>query len=336
VQGRGVLAQGRTFFPVEYSSAPIFDSGVVGAVVTFRDITLDREVNRMKNEFISLVSHELRTPLTSIRGSLGLLAGGVFGSLSEKGQRMLDIAVSNTDRLVRLINDILDIERIDSGKIGMTLQSLFGLEPGLADLGQPPSHGRQGRRGTRPERGRRAGHGGCGSHRTTLTNLVANAIKFSSTGHNVWITVSTKDREALFQVRDEGRGIPQDKLGLVFERFSRWMPPTHATKGAAGLGLTICRSIVTQHGGRIWVESRSGQGSTVQFHLPRSDVSPSRTLTTPEVPLLPLVLLCDVDHSLEHSVAAILKRRGFQLQALLPGEDVGGGGKNAQTRSRCW
>ncbi|MCA1695020.1 MAG: PAS domain S-box protein, partial [Actinobacteria bacterium] len=107
-------------FPVEYTSTPIVEDGEVkGAVVVFKDITERREVERAKDEFTSVVSHELRTPLTSIRGSLGLLESGVLGPLPEKGQRMVEIAVENTDRLVRLINDILDIERIDSGKIDM-------------------------------------------------------------------------------------------------------------------------------------------------------------------------------------------------------------------------
>ena len=108
-----------TSFPVEYIRTPIRDERgePAGAVVTFNDITQRRTAERMKDEFISVVSHELRTPLTSMRGSLGLLAGGMMGALPEKGRHMLDIAVSNTDRLVRLINDILDIERMESGKV---------------------------------------------------------------------------------------------------------------------------------------------------------------------------------------------------------------------------
>jgi PAS domain S-box-containing protein len=112
-----------SLFPVEKLASPIVEDGrVTGAVITFRDITKRREVDRLKDEFTSVVSHELRTPLTSIRGSLGLLASGALGAVPEKGQRMLDIAVSNTDRLVRLINDILDMERIESGTIVMDHQ----------------------------------------------------------------------------------------------------------------------------------------------------------------------------------------------------------------------
>src|SRR5260370_20195370 len=105
-------------FPIEYSSTPIVseDGSRLGSVITFRDTTESRAVERMKDEFISVVSHELRTPLTSIRGALGLLAGGLFAKAPAKGQRMVEISVSNTRRLIRLINDILDLERIESGK----------------------------------------------------------------------------------------------------------------------------------------------------------------------------------------------------------------------------
>src|SRR5438094_5010724 len=107
-------------FPIEYESVPIADAGQpIGAVVTFRDVTEPQAAERLKDELISVVSHELRTPLTSIRSALGLLASGHFGRLADKGQRMLEIAVTNTDRLVRLVSDILDLERVDSAQIVM-------------------------------------------------------------------------------------------------------------------------------------------------------------------------------------------------------------------------
>src|SRR5229473_4848573 len=108
-------------FPIEYESAPIDEDGsVTGAVVTFRDVAQRRAAERLKNEQISVVSHELRTPLTSMRSALGLLVGGQVGRLPEQGQRLLDIAARNTDRLIRLINDILDLEHLDSGHMPMT------------------------------------------------------------------------------------------------------------------------------------------------------------------------------------------------------------------------
>src|SRR5450432_3295204 len=106
-------------FPVSCSGTPMFDGQRkrLGIVMTFRDVTERRAIERLKSEFVSTVSHELRTPLTSIRGALGILNSGMLGTVAEKGRRMLEIAVTNTDRLVRLINDILDLERIESGKV---------------------------------------------------------------------------------------------------------------------------------------------------------------------------------------------------------------------------
>ncbi|MDQ3149605.1 MAG: ATP-binding protein, partial [Chloroflexota bacterium] len=240
-------------FPVEYTATPIRENGEVrGAVVVFRDITERREIDRLKAEFTSVVSHELRTPLTSIRGSLGLLAGGVLGPLPGTGQRMLDIAVANTDRLVRLINDILDIERIESGQaplqqrevgaadiLGQAVELLDGVarEAGIALVARPIDA----KLWADPDR-----------LTQTLTNLISNAIKFSPPGTTVSVTARRSGAEILFTVADQGRGIPQGKLEMIFERFQQVDGSDAREKGGTGLGLAICRSIVEQHGGRMW------------------------------------------------------------------------------------
>jgi PAS domain S-box-containing protein len=234
------------------------------------DITKRRAAEQLKNEFVSMVSHELRTPLTSIRGALGLLASGMLGPLPEKGQRMLDIAVRNTDRLVRLINDILDVERIQSGKVSMdkTICSMADLmtqaseamqamaekaevtlavQPLQVDLWVDPDRILQ-----------------------TLTNLLSNAIKFSPAGTTVWLTADWWGEHLLVQIKDQGRGIPADKLESIFERFQQVDVADSRDKGGTGLGLAICRSIVHQHGGRIWAESTLREGSTFSFTLPLS------------------------------------------------------------------
>ncbi len=256
-------------FPVEYLSTPIREKGeIVGAVVTFRDITERREVERMKDEFISVVGHELRTPLTSIHGALGLMASGRLGALSVKGQRMLEIAVANTDRLVRLINDILDIERIESGKVTMSRQTCDAVDliTQAADAMQAMAEKVGVTLSVNPQ-----------SHRLWadpdriiqgLTNLLSNAIKFSPRDGTVWLTVEKRGDEILFQVKDQGRGIPKDKLESIFERFQQVDASDPREKGGTGLGLSICRSIVKQHGGRIWAESKLGQGSSFFFTLP--------------------------------------------------------------------
>jgi signal transduction histidine kinase len=258
-------------FPVEFTCTPIVEENhIAGAVITFRDVTERREVDRMKDEFISVVSHELRTPLTAIRGSLGLLAAGKAGDIPQRGQRMLEIAVQNTDRLIRLINDILDIERIESGKVAM--------EPAPVNAAELA----QGAVDVMLQMAERAGvelyvwaepmHLVADADRLlqVLTNLISNAIKFSPPGTSVQLTVEPRDGEAVFRVSDQGRGIPQDRLESIFERFQQVDSSDSRQKGGTGLGLAICRSIVSQHGGRIWAESEPGQGSTFSFTLPLS------------------------------------------------------------------
>ncbi|HVD38708.1 MAG TPA: ATP-binding protein, partial [Solirubrobacterales bacterium] len=258
-----------TSFPVEFTSTPIINgSEVQGEVIVFKDITDRREAERAKNEFTAVVSHELRTPLTSIRGSLGLLESGVLGELPEKGQRMIEIAIENTDRLVRLINDILDLERINSGTIDMRHEpcNAADLVAQVVEEMQPV-----------------AGAGGlrlassclpitlnadADRIHQVLTNLISNAIKFSDSGETVAVSAELSEGMVLFRVTDTGRGIPADMLESIFERFSQVDTSDSREKGGTGLGLSICNTIVEHHRGRIWVESELGEGSTFSFVLP--------------------------------------------------------------------
>jgi PAS domain S-box-containing protein len=259
-----------TSFPVEYSSRPMVDEDGTqrGAVVVFRDVTERRAVERLKSEFVSTVSHELRTPLTSIRGALGLLGSGLLGPLQEKGQRMLEIAVSNTDRLVRLINDILDLERIGSGKVELAsaavdahtvmVQASQGLQS-MADqagiqLVVSPASGTL--------------WGDSDRIIQTLTNLIGNAIKFSLAGTTVTVSGTARQEDFAFCVADQGRGVPEDKLEMIFERFSQVDASDSRDKGGTGLGLAICKTIVHAHGGRVWAEKNDPVGSRFQFTIP--------------------------------------------------------------------
>ncbi len=259
-----------TSFPVEYSSKPMFDEDGTqrGAVVVFRDVTERRAIERLKSEFVSTVSHELRTPLTSIRGALGLLGSGLLGPLQEKGKRMLEIAVSNTDRLVRLINDILDLERIGSGKVELAhapvdahtvmVQASQGLQS-MAD--QAGVH-----LVVSPASGTLLGD----SDRIiqTLTNLIGNAIKFSLAGTTVTVSGTARQADFAFCVADQGRGVPKEKLETIFERFSQVDASDSRDKGGTGLGLAICKSIVHAHGGRVWAEKNDPVGSRFRFTIP--------------------------------------------------------------------
>lgn len=258
-----------TSFPVEFTSTPIVEgSEVQGEVIVFKDITDRREAERSKNEFTAVVSHELRTPLTSIRGSLGLLESGVLGELPEKGQRMIAIAIENTDRLVRLINDILDLERINSGTIYMSHERCDAaqLVAQVVEEMQPVA----GAGGLRLESSCAPITLNADADRIhqVLTNLVSNAIKFSDSGETVSISAELSEGMVLFRVTDRGRGIPGDMLESIFERFSQVDTSDSREKGGTGLGLSICNTIVEHHRGRIWVESKLGEGSVFSFVLP--------------------------------------------------------------------
>ncbi len=264
-------------FPVEYVARPQIDSESpelnqltpLGVVVAFRDTTERRALDRMKDEFISTVSHELRTPLTSLRGALGLLAGGALVNRPEKTQQMLEIAISNSDRLVRLVNDILDLERISSGKAELH-SSMCSAEDLLRRAA-----GVQQARTPRPNiRIFFAAHGvnvwaDCDRILQTLNNLLSNAIKFSPAGSEIHLTARNLDEgEAIIEVRDQGRGIPADKLEHIFDRFQQGDASDSRASGGTGLGLAICKSILNQHGGRIWATSEEGKGTTFHFTLP--------------------------------------------------------------------
>lgn len=258
-----------TNFTVDYISTPLREGDkVAGAVLTFRDVTERREVEKMKDEFISVVSHELRTPLTSIRGALGLLAGGQLAAQPEKAQHIFDIAVSNTDRLVRLINDILDIERMQSGR--STLARVACEPTNLMALAADAMQGLAESAGVMLSVSAVPGQLLADPDRIiqTFTNLLGNAIKFSPRGGRVCLEAARQGDMVLFRVTDQGPGIPHDKLESIFGRFAQVDASDSRRKGGTGLGLFICRNIVEQHGGRIWAESVPGKGSTFYFTLP--------------------------------------------------------------------
>lgn len=234
-----------------------------------------QQIDQMKNEFISIVSHELRTPLTAIHGALGMLASGVFDKRPQQGQEMLTIAWNNCDRLVRLVNDILDLERLESGKTQLMMESCqvdvlmqqavdtvqaIALQTGIIVEVTPLSITIT----AAPD-----------AIVQTLINLLGNAIKFSPSDSRIWLTAEIQkeigEQEkayVLFTVKDQGRGIPDDKLDKIFERFQQVDVSDARQKRGTGLGLAICKSIVEQHNGQIWVESVFGEGSSFYFTLP--------------------------------------------------------------------
>jgi PAS domain S-box-containing protein len=262
-------------------------SGYIGIV---EDVTEVRVVEQMKKDFISIVSHELRTPLTAIHGSLGLLAGKIYDKNPDKQNQMINIASSQTERLVRLVNDILSLQKLESGNTDLVKQRCdaatliidstdtmrgeaekqhitFNIKPLSVEVWANPDAIIQ-----------------------TLTNLLSNAIKFSAPHTTISVTnslIDTRETQAqisehltndsllnslsppyvIFQVQDQGQGIPADKLESIFGWFQQVDATDAREKGGTGLGLAICHNIIQQHKGQIWAESRLGEGSTFFFTL---------------------------------------------------------------------
>ena len=262
------------------------DEEIIGAVVVFRDVTERREVDRMKDEFLSIVSHELRTPLTSIRGSLGMLSSGAFDGLPAPALRMLNIATRSSDRLIRLINDILDIERIRSGKLPMALEPVeVSL---LVETAVREMNGLAASAQVRLAVLACPGQVLADADRVvqTLTNIVGNAVKFSPAGSTVTVETRCRERPATGRGDPPGpstrvEGCPTAMLEAIFEPFEQVDSSDSRAQGGTGLGLAISRGIVERHGGRIWAESEQGRGTTVSFTLPQVPVSSRPALPGP-------------------------------------------------------
>lgn len=266
-----------TSFPVEYAANPILDDGkIAGMVISFQDVAEQRRLDRMKDEFISTVSHELRTPLTSLRASLGLIASGTLEKRPEKQKQMIDVALANSDRLIRLVNDILDF---DAGeREGMTLDRKVVPAIDLLRRASDIAHSEATRAGIAFRFDAPAYTVYADEERVlqVISELIHNAIKFSPEHTVIRLSAEqfTSDQVKI-TIADQGRGIPEDKLEFIFERFRQGDASDSRDLGGTGMGLALCRQIIRQHGGRIWVDSEVGKGSSFQFTLPAGSTAPS-------------------------------------------------------------
>jgi len=245
--------------------APVRDPGgaLVGHIVLYRDVTREVEVEHLKSEFVSVVSHELRTPMTSIKTSLALLLAGAAGALDPAAREMLEIALRNADRLIRLVNDLLDLSRIEARRMEFQLEpvaladaiksSLEALAAFAADAGVTVE--------TEPPAEALRVLGVRGRVEQVVVNLVSNAIKFSPPGGRVQVRWCRDGDGVVVEVADEGPGIPPEKLQVTFEPFRQLDSSTTRAHGGAGLGLAISHGIVQALGGKLWAESEVGAGS---------------------------------------------------------------------------
>jgi signal transduction histidine kinase/DNA-binding response OmpR family regulator len=277
-------------------------------------------LDSLKDEFVSTVSHELRTPLTSIRGSLGLLSSGLMGTMDAKAQNLLRIALTNTDRLVRLINDILDLERMESGRAPLQLRRclLPELVQQAVDTMTAMADEAEVKLGTviMPEAAPSSifFDGDPDRILQVLTNLLSNAIKFSPSGATVQIQIETPRDRLLLKVVDHGRGIPEDQLESVFERFTQVDSSDSRRRGGTGLGLPICRKIVQQHGGAIWIEQNLVEGITVCVSLPRQQRTADLRANLPaHHESEATILICDDNSGHRSAVAEQLRGQGHTV-----------------------
>lgn len=251
-------------------SRPLRDATgqVIGRVFAYHDIGREKAIDRMKSEFIAVASHELRTPMTSIKGSVDLILTGFTGPVSGETQELLEIAQKNCERLVRLINDILDLAKIEAGQIR--------LRPTRMDIADAVERALRGVKSladssdVRLTIRRSADVLPIEADRDRLeqvvTNLLSNAIKFSPPNGEVCVELSGGEGWVQCSVIDQGCGIPEDQLTKVFGKFEQ--VANSSRKGGTGLGLAIAQALVHEHRGVIWVESRLNEGSKFTFRLP--------------------------------------------------------------------
>ena len=262
--------------PVEYTANPLIEDGQIsGIVVAFQDVTERRRLEKMKDEFISTVSHELRTPLTSLRASLGLVSSASLDKRPEKQRQMIEMAIGNCDRLVRLVNDILDFEKVEKGRLPLRRKPIEAVDllRRASDIAHPAAT--QARITFRVDAPPAPVLADEERVLKVLNELVTNAIKFSPPDTAIRLaaermpaTVPDSPGEVCLIVEDQGRGIAAEKLERIFDRFQQGDGSDTRALGGTGLGLALCRSIVEQHGGRIWAESTPGKGSRFLFTLP--------------------------------------------------------------------
>lgn len=301
-----------------YTAPVLGDHGasVIGRIIALRDVTRERELDKMKTDFISVVSHELRTPLTSIKGYTDLLLSGAAGDTSELQREFLGIIQGSTTRLSNLINDILDISRIESGRIDIKHEPIDYRKIVADAMRLMHAHADEKQivmDASLPETMPLVS-GDADKVTQVVTNLISNALKY--TPHGGWIKVLlevTGDASVTTCIADSGIGIGPEDQKRLFQKFFRADNTSTREAGGTGLGLVIAKSIVELLGGAIWVESEVGRGSKFFFTLPLSvgdDVPPPEAFALPERGI-GLVMVADDDAYVRGLIQHHLHRRGY-------------------------
>ena len=305
-------------FPVEIAVTEMHIDSSRMFIVSVCDISLRHEVDQLKSGFVSAVSHELRTPLTSISGSLGLLAAGTAGRLPDKAQRLVDIALSNSERLVRLINDILDLEKSESGKMEFDLATLR-IRP-IVQQAIEMKRGHAQSLGVTVDLDPACGDAAALVDRDrltqVLTNLLSNAAKFSSRDGVVRVRVGTDAGNVRVEIQDDGPGISLKFRKRIFQKFAQGDSTDARAKGGTGLGLSISKTLIERLGGSIGFASEPGQGTTFYFTLPQRRLPAETPASVSDKLSAPSVLLCEADRDIAAFVGAELTSKGMRVEAV--------------------
>jgi PAS domain S-box-containing protein len=307
------LRRDGTEFPIEVWLNPIDAHDGLYVLSVIVDITEPKRMERVKDEFVSTVSHELRTPLTSISGSLGLLLGGAAGTLPEGAVRLLSIAHSNSKRLVRLINDILDIEKIESGQVVFNFKrvDVLALVEQVIEANRAYADGF----GVRVRLDPASLHGNVPADPDRLaqviTNLLSNAIKFSPQGGDVIIATELRAALMRISIRDHGSGIPAEFKPRVFEKFAQADATDARQKGGTGLGLSIVREIVVRLGGEVGFADADGDGTVFNVDLPNWAQIAEREIDAERSPDAIRILFCEDDPDAALALREELRPLGF-------------------------
>jgi PAS domain S-box-containing protein len=304
-----------------------------GLVAALRDISREAQVERLKNEFISTVSHELRTPMTSIKGYTDLLFLGMAGGLTDAQRNFLQIIKSNADRLTALVNDILDISRIETGRLHLTIEPLDLVEITSQSLASFQEQYRD--KGLSLEWKEPGGlplvRGDMARVTQVLSNLLANAWQYTPSGGRVTVSAHEKGTFVEVDIADTGIGIASDDIDRIFDRFYRVDHPVVQEVEGTGLGLSIVKMFVEMLGGEIWVESELGVGSAFSFTLPlmaaespeEEIVQPGSIAETPGVAQRrPKILLVESNRDLALKVRRQLEVEGYLVLLAGTGEDA--------------
>jgi signal transduction histidine kinase len=252
----------------------IFQNNFLGTVSIFRDITHEVEVDRLKSEFVATVSHELRTPMTAIKGYVDILTMGAAGALNENQMHFLDVVRNNIDRLNTLVSDLLDISRIEAGRVTLNPQSvdLYGIAEDVIEdvLRRSQTDDKPMALSLDAPKKLPSVIGDSERVRQIMSSLVDNAYNYTPENGTITVNIHQKNGEIQVDIQDNGVGVALEDQPRIFERFFRGEHPLVLATPGTGLGLPIVRQLVEMHNGRIWMSSTGvpGEGSTFSFTLP--------------------------------------------------------------------